>query len=110
MPKTKVGKVPADHPQFRKDYEFTGVCECGFASFGWPTKKQAELRMQHHTSEHENAAQIRQHLDNGEIDKANELMMPPKEEVEAMTPKMFPVRDPRAVSAEDTNNLWDQVN
>jgi hypothetical protein len=53
-------------------YQFTAVCMCGFASVGWPMKKQATLRMNHHKEEHATGEE-----------------MPDKSEVEALTPDAF---------------------
>jgi hypothetical protein len=45
---------------------------CGFASVGWPTKKQATIRKEHHSYEHETGEE-----------------MPDKRDVEALTPEKF---------------------
>lgn len=110
MPKFKVGRLSEDHPLYRDGYPFTFVCECGFASFGWPTKKQAALRGEHHLSEHENADKIRELLDAEDFEAAGKLMMPDKAEVEQLTPDKFPVADPAVPSSpDDINSVWNAV-
>lgn len=89
MPEVKVGKLSTEHPNIREGYEYTGVCACGYFSMGWPTKKQAKLRMDAHTLEHET----------GEL-------MPDKSEVEALTPDKF--AGPTVDDA-DRSPLWDEV-
>jgi hypothetical protein len=106
--KTKVGKLSANHPLYREGYEHTAVCECGWVSFGWPTKKQATERHDAHAQEHKNAPKIRELLDAGDVKAAQKLMMPPKEETEAKTPDKFPV-DVRDATEDDVNGVWDQV-
>lgn len=109
MPATKVGKIDSEHPQYREGYEWTFVCACGYASFGWPTKKQAELRKEHHLAEHENSAKVRELLDSGDIEGAQKYLMPPREEVEALTPDKFPVTDVKEPGFDDIHGVWDKV-
>lgn len=108
MPASKVGVLQEDHPMYREGYKFTSVCECGFASFGWPTEEQATERNTQHQSEHENAAAIREHLDNQDYESANALMMPSIKSVEAKTPDAFPelVSSP---TQDDVNSAWNAV-
>lgn len=78
-PPTKVGHMPDGGPyKLREGYTWTGICLCGFVTTGWPTKKQAKKRIDQHSREHQDP----------------EYLMPPKEEVEQDTPKLFPVRQP----------------
>lgn len=109
MLETKVGALQEDHPMYREGFQFTAVCACGFASFGWPTIEQAQARSDQHQSEHENADAIREHLDSGNIDAANALMMPPIAEVEALTPEAFPPKVAPQIQ-NDVNGAWDAVN
>lgn len=108
MPASKVGVLQEDHPMYREGYTFTSVCECGFASFGWPTSEQANERNTQHQAEHDNAAEIRAHLDNEDYEAANALMMPPIKEVEALTPDAFSklVSSP---TQDDVNSAWNAV-
>jgi hypothetical protein len=53
-------------------YQYAAVCMCGYASAGWPLKKQASLRMESHKLEHETGEE-----------------MPDKADVEALTPEKF---------------------
>lgn len=86
---TKVGRISDGHANYREGYEWTGVCTCGFASYGWPEEEQAQMRIDSHLVEH----------NTGEL-------MPPKEEVEALTPDKFagaPAPTPESVP------LWSEV-
>jgi hypothetical protein len=76
-PKTKVNRVPVDLLEsfgfkVHEDCNWTGLCMCGYISTGWPTKKQAKLRIDSHTNEHVTGEE-----------------MPDKAEVEALTPGKF---------------------
>lgn len=93
MPQAKVGKLNDKHPSYREGYEFSFVCECGFFSLGWPTKKQATIRKDQHLLEHE---------------KGKDAIMPPKEEVEALTPDKF--RPGNVQPDAQRSPLWDEVN
>lgn len=89
--KTKVGKLDSKHPAFREGYEYGGVCECGYFSFGWPLKKQAQMRLDAHKNEHETGEE-----------------MPSKDEVEAITPDKF--KAPAPVDAGGiSDDVWNAV-
>jgi hypothetical protein len=93
-PPTKVGHMPDGGPyNLREGYTWTGICLCGFVTTGWPTKKQAKIRIDQHSREHEDTS----------------YLMPPKEEVEQETPKLFPVRDGELLPSRNEPPLWGQM-
>jgi hypothetical protein len=88
VPPTKVGKMPDGGPySLREGYTWTGICLCGFVTTGWPLRKLAQTRIDHHSNEH-----------------ATGELMPPKEEVEQLSPRHFPPVD-EVLPSRPT--LWD---
>lgn len=90
VPPIKVGNFPEGKAagfNFREGYGWAAICYCGFVSMGWPTKKQATLRKEHHAHEHETGEE-----------------MPDKSEVEALTPDKFGTNVGPAVEKEPP--LW----
>jgi hypothetical protein len=93
VPPTKVGNFKPGGPfNIREGYGWTGVCYCGFVTTGWPTKKQAKLRIDQHSNEHEDP----------------ENLMPDKSEVEALTPSKFTASN-TAGPNEKEPPLWGQM-
>lgn len=109
MPATKVGVLNEDHPMYREGFDHTAVCECGFASFGWPTVEQAQLRSEQHQNEHDHQDEIRAYFDAGNLEEANKFLMPPIAEVQALTPDAFP-ENVVSPTSNDVNSAWDAVN
>lgn len=90
--KTKVGHMPDGGPfNLREGYTWTGICMCGFVTTGWPTKKQASLRIGQHKDEHEFGD-----------------LMPHISEVEQLTPDKFPPTDEVQASL-GVPPLWGQM-
>jgi hypothetical protein len=89
--KTKVGKYDPNLPVWREGYEYGAVCECGWFTYGWPLKKQAKLRIDQHTEEHETGQ-----------------LMPDRAEVESLTPGKF---DSVLVATDSLANddVWNSV-
>lgn len=94
VPPTKVGNFLAGKAagfNIREGYGWTGVCYCGFVTTGWPTRKQAKIRIDQHSDEHADPEKI----------------MPPKEEVEALTPGKF--EPGSGLQANSEPPLWGQM-
>jgi len=94
VPPTKVGNLKPGRAagfDIQEGYGWTGICYCGFVTTGWPTRKQAKIRINQHTLEHENP----------------ENLMPPKEDVEALTPKAFRPENFRQQNSEPP--LWGEM-
>lgn len=91
-PPTKTGNLPVGGPyNLREGYGWTGICLCGFVTTGWPTKKQADIRIKQHSNEHVTGD-----------------LMPDKAEVEQLTPKHFPPVDILRESYGEPE-LWGQM-
>jgi hypothetical protein len=83
---------PGGPYNLRDGFGWTGICYCGYVTTGWPTKKQAKLRIDQHSQEH-----------------ADGTLMPPKEEVEQLTPKHFPVNFGDLLPSMNEPPLWGQM-
>jgi hypothetical protein len=93
-PPTKVGHMPSGGPyKLREGFTWTGICLCGYVTTGWPTKKQAKLRIDQHSQEH----------------VIEGYLMPDKEEVEQLTPKHFPVRTGELLPSYNEPPLWGEM-